>query len=106
MFLVFLLIFWMFVQYHPLKFGKFVLKIVGEIIFQSWPLLTLFSQLTHCAKDSQWKSSALQYWKDESIALMDLQLQMEPSLRQAKPAVTLAGCFQTFQYTAPNFTSK
>ena len=31
------------------KFGKFSLKIGGEIIFQSWPLFNLFSQLTHCA---------------------------------------------------------
>ena len=41
-------IFWMFIH-HPSKFGKFSLKIGGEIIFQSWPLFNLFSQLTHCA---------------------------------------------------------
>ena len=35
--------------HHLSKFGKFSLKIGGEIIFQSWPLFNLFSQLTHCA---------------------------------------------------------
>ena len=35
--------------YHPSKFGKFSLKIGGEIICQSWSLFNLFSQLTHCA---------------------------------------------------------
>ena len=35
------LIFWMFLH-HPSKFGEFSLKIGGEIICQSWPLLTLF----------------------------------------------------------------
>ena len=35
--------------HHPSKFGNFLLKIGGEIIFQSWPLFNLFSQLTHCA---------------------------------------------------------
>ena len=33
--------------HHPLKFGKFLLKIGGEIIFQTGPLHTLFSQLNH-----------------------------------------------------------
>ena len=33
-------IFWMF--WHHLQFGEFSLKIGGEIICQSWPLLTLF----------------------------------------------------------------
>ena len=35
------LIFWMFLH-HPSKFGEFSLKIGGEIICQSWPLLTPF----------------------------------------------------------------
>ena len=35
--------------HNPSKFGKFSLKIGGEIICQSWPLFNLFSQLTHCA---------------------------------------------------------
>ena len=46
------IIFWDFLDvYTPShkKFGKFSLKIGGEIIFQSWPLFNLFSQLTHCA---------------------------------------------------------
>ena len=34
-------IFWMFI-YHLSKFDKFSLTIGGEIIFQSWPLLTPF----------------------------------------------------------------
>ena len=36
--------------HHLSKFGKFLLKIGGEIIFQSWLLLTPFSNLTivHC----------------------------------------------------------
>ena len=39
-------IFWVFIH-HPSKFGSFSLKIGGEIICQTWPLQTLFSQLTH-----------------------------------------------------------
>ena len=35
--------------HHPSKFGKFLLKFGREIICQSWPLLTLFSQLMYCA---------------------------------------------------------
>ena len=38
---LFFWIFWMFLH-HPSKFGKFSLKICGEIIFQSWLLLTQF----------------------------------------------------------------
>ena len=41
-------IFWVFIH-HPSKFGSFSLKLGGEIIFQTWPLQTLFSQLTHSA---------------------------------------------------------
>ena len=38
------LFFWIFCMFlhHPSKFGKFSLKICGEIIFQSWLLLTQF----------------------------------------------------------------
>ena len=38
------LIFWMFLH-HPSKFGEFSLKIGGEMICQSWPLLTPFFNL-------------------------------------------------------------
>ena len=46
--------FWMFIH-HPSKFGKFLLKIGGEIICQSWPLLTPFFnfRIVHCV--SGWK---------------------------------------------------
>ena len=48
------LIFWMFLH-HPSKFGEFSLKIGGEIICQSWPLLTPFFnfRIVHCV--SGWK---------------------------------------------------
>ena len=43
------LFFWMFLH-HPSKFGKFSLKICGEIIWQSWLLLTQFFNfcIVHC----------------------------------------------------------
>ena len=43
------LIFWMFLH-HPSKFGEFSLKIGGEIICQSGPLLTPFFnfRIVHC----------------------------------------------------------
>ena len=45
----FFLIFWMFLH-HPSKFGEFSLKIGGEMICQSWPLLTPFFnfRIVHC----------------------------------------------------------
>ena len=39
---------WIFLHHHW-KFGSFSLKIGGELICQSWPLQTLFSQLSHSA---------------------------------------------------------
>ena len=54
------LIFWMFLH-HPSKFGEFSLKIGGEIICQSWPLLTPFFnfRIVHWYK-SWWCRNRLQ----------------------------------------------
>ena len=51
---------WMFLHHHW-KFGSFSLKIGGELICQSWPLQTLFSQLSHSALYS------LLYWVFQNI---------------------------------------
>ena len=52
------LIFWMFLH-HPSKFGEFSLKIGGEIICQSWPLLTPF--FNFCIVD--WRIVFISIWK-------------------------------------------
>ena len=45
--------------HHPSKFGEFSLKIGGEIICQSWPLLTPFFnfRIVQCEimQKNQWK---------------------------------------------------
>ena len=48
---------WMFLHHHW-KFGSFSLKIGGELICQSWPLQTPFSQLLQSAlllKSQSWQ---------------------------------------------------
>ena len=63
------LIFWMFLH-HPSKFGEFSLKISGEIIWQSWPLLTTFFnfRIVHCMA---WVNSKVQEGADLNHSLLD-----------------------------------
>ena len=73
--------------HHPSKFGKVSLKVDGEIICQSRPLLTQFSQLTHCAcrKIANGRSPPViteEEWEDlkKEVDLISQDLSMLPSM--------------------------